>query len=192
MTTCSGSSTSPPSSAARPIQRASKTCAAISFIWLRGRFLGSNDQPNAARHCGSSCDRLWARRHREPMTSWSISTPAAAGAEPGGSRAFSRWGTGAQIHGGIECGLWRPDCACPSSGRAVAWGHRQQAHGDPDRTGQTATKQIATGCSRRICLCLLRASQAWPARKDGNYRNGLSQPAVGASVPDAPAIPRPA
>src|SRR5664280_2728033 len=35
MTTCSGSRTSPPPSAGRPTRRASKTYAAISFIWRR-------------------------------------------------------------------------------------------------------------------------------------------------------------
>ena len=29
------------------------------------------------------------------------------------SCAFSRCGAGAQIQGGIECGLMEPDCACP-------------------------------------------------------------------------------
>ena len=52
MTTCRGSRTSPPSSAARPIRRASKTCAAISFIWRR---VAPAFRPStkASRHCGS-------------------------------------------------------------------------------------------------------------------------------------------
>src|SRR5271154_5101861 len=44
--------------------------------------------------------------HREPHPVYPRSPQAAGGPELGGSRAFSRCGAGAQIQGGIECGLW--------------------------------------------------------------------------------------
>ena len=71
----------------------------------------------------------------EPYPVHPRATQAAGRPEPGGSRAFSRCGAGAQIQGGIECGLWSR-IARVRGGRAEGIRHRQQAHGDPDRTGQ--------------------------------------------------------
>src|SRR4030081_3502752 len=75
------------------------------------------------------------RRHREPYPVYPLATQAAGRPEPGRSRTFSRSGAGAQIQGGTECGLWGR-IACVRGGRAEGIRHRQQAHGDPDRTGQ--------------------------------------------------------
>ena len=80
-------------------------------------------------------DHAWTRRHRQPYPIYPRATQAAGRPEPGGSRAFSRCGAGAQIQGGIERGLWGRITRV-RGGRAEGIRHRQQAHGDPDRTGQ--------------------------------------------------------
>ena len=48
---------------------------------------------------------------------------------------FLEFGTGAQIQGRIQCGLWGRATRFRGS-RVEGIRHRQQAHGDPDRTGQ--------------------------------------------------------
>ena len=88
--------------------------------------------------------------------------PQASGRpEPGGSRASSRCGTGAQIQGGIECGLWRR-IARVRGGRAEGIRHRQQAHGDPGRTGQGPQRPLrdAVTASARAVARLVQARHA--------------------------------